>query len=571
MFGESYFATRGQFADLIAGIAELATESGTVLGEILPLAEIAAGLASPCLLVVCGEVNAGKSTLLNGLCGHDLCPVSKLPQTARVRCYRHGGAARDVPVAPLLDECYRPLDFLRDVNLVDTPGTNSAVQGHQDVTAHFLTAADLILYVFPVANPWGAATWDAISRLPAAALARVALIIQQADQRDANDIQVILGHMADLARKRIGQVLPIFAVSGQLAAEAKRGTPGATDRLQASGYPALEQFISNTICQSPARRQALESWRGQAAAALRAVDDHIEDQIRVSNTRSRFLEQLDGEIDAIRQQFVTRLPSHLTGVAEVFESEGVYVTKLLRRRLGACRSILRLFAGDRTGPDMESAFIGRLQAAVEAVAHQDGGEVVDACHAHWAGLDRRVHSAMGVNLQASAPIDTTLAAAKQRFVQRLGHAARAGIGNLKVRNQLDKELRRRNRALKSFVFMTLILTIAGATCGALAVPWLPAIFCGFAALFLACGVLAAWATRKAITGDFQARLLDTCGAFASTLHTDYEEALRVVFHDYAAALGNIRTHLAREKLALEPRLRRWQVLFLTLKALEQEL
>ena len=78
-------------------------------------------------------------------------------------------------------------------------------------------------------------------------------------------------------------------------------------------------------------------------------------------------------------------------------------------------------------------------------------------------------------------------------------------------------------------------------------------------------------TRKSITADFQRRLLDTCDGFASTLHSDYEEALRVVFQDYATSLTAVRTHLAREKLAIEPRLRRWQELFLTLKAIEQEL
>lgn len=571
MFGESYFATRGQFAELIGGIADLAVESGLDPAVHLSLAEIEAGLSAPLLFVVCGEVNAGKSTLLNGLFGHDLCPVSPLPETDRVRWYRHGETARDVAAAPLLTECWRPVDFLRDVNLVDTPGTNSAVPGHQEISARFLPGADLVLYVFPVANPWGAATWDAISRLPAAALDRVALIIQQADLRAPIDIQVILGHMADLAQKRLGRVPPIFAVAARLACEAKRVPPVATAHLRASGFPALENFISQSICQSPARRQALESWRGQAAAALRAVDDRIEDQIRVASTRSRFIELVEREIDAMRQQFVTRLPLHLTGVAEVFESEGIHVTKLLRRRLGALSSIQRLFTGDRTGPDMESAFIARLQSAVEAVAQQDGGEVADACRAHWQDLGERVKATMALDLQAAVPIGQTLDEARQRFVQRLGNAAREGIGDLKVRNQLDKELRRRNRSLKSFVFMTLILTLAGATCGALAVPWLPAILCGLAALFLTCGVLAAWATRKAITGDFQSRLRATCGTFASTLHSDYEEALRVVFHDYAAALGSIRTRLAREKLAIEPRLRRWQELFLTLKALEQEL
>jgi len=425
--------------------------------------------------------------------------------------------------------------------------------------------------VFPVSNPWGAATWDFISRIPNHSLERVVFIVQQADQRDSNDIEVILGHMADLSMKRIGHAPPIFAVSGKLACEAKRAAPLARDRLNASGYPALEDFISKSVCQSPTRRKALETWRCQAASALRVVEDRIEDQTREINSQSRFLEQLEREIDEIREKFLTRLPHHLTNVAEVFETEGIWVTKLLRKRLRALPSIIRLFTGDRTGPDMESIFIERLQSAVEAVAEKDGREVADACQTHWHNLGERVKSAMGVALNTTHPIDETLATAKQRFVARLGSAARQGIGNLKVRNQLDKELRRRNLALKSFVFMTLVLTIAGAVCGALATPWLPLILCALASLFLAGGIMAAWVTRSAITRDFQYRLLDTCGAFASTLHSDYEEALRVVFRDYTDSLGEVRTHLAREKIAIEPRLRRWQDLFLTLQAIEQAL
>jgi hypothetical protein len=571
MFGERYFATRERLSEVMRGIAGLATETGADLDGRLPLAEIESGLGTPFLFVVCGEVNAGKSTLINGLFGRDLCRVNILPETNRVLWYKYGNPARDVEITPMLHELYQPIGFLRDFNLVDTPGTNSIIQGHQEITERFLPAADLVLFVFPVSNPWGAATWDFVSRLPAEALERVAFVIQQADQREPNDIAVILGHLADLSMKRIGRVPPIFAVSGKLAYEAKRATPFAGDRLKASGYPALESFISKSVCQSPARRNALETWRSQAASALRTVEDRIEEQTRGINSHTRFLGDVEREIDDIREKFVARLPRHLASVAQVFQTEAVWGTRLLRRRLQAFPSIIRLFTGDRTGPEMESQFIQRLQSAVEDVAEQDGGEVANACHAHWIDLGQRVKSVMGVDLTASEPIEETLTTAKKRFVSRLGRAARQGIGNLKVRNQLDKELRRRNLALKSFVFMTLVLTIAGATCGALGVRWLPLILCGLAALFLTCGIMAAWATRKSITRDFQQRLLDTCGAFASTLHSDYEEALRIVFRDYAASLANLRTRLAREKLAVEPRLRRWQELFLTLKAIEQEL
>ena len=271
MFGERYFATRERLSDVMHGIAELATETGTELGDRLPFAEMAKGLGTPLLFVVCGEVNAGKSTLINGLFGRDLCRVNILPETDRVLWYRYGNPARDVEITPVLDERYRPIEFLRDFNLIDTPGTNSVIKDHQAITEKFLPTADLILFVFPVTNPWGAATWDLISRMQPEAMERMTFIVQQADQREPIDITVILGHMADLSMKRIGRVPPIFAVSGKLAYEAKRTKPFAPDLLKKSGYPALENFISKSVCESPARKQTLEVWRSQAASALRAA------------------------------------------------------------------------------------------------------------------------------------------------------------------------------------------------------------------------------------------------------------------------------------------------------------
>jgi predicted GTPase len=571
MFGERYFATRERLAEVIHGIASLASETATDLGGQLPLQEVQNGLGAPFLFVVSGEVNAGKSTLINGLFGRDLCRVNILPETDRVLWYQYGNPARDVEITPMLEERYRPVDFLRDFNLIDTPGTNSVVQNHQEITARFLPSADLILFVFPVTNPWGAATWNFISELPPEILQGVVFIIQQADAREPIDIKVILGHMADLSMKRLGHVPPIFAVSGKIACEAKRATPFVIEHFQRSGYPELESFISKTVCESPARKAILESWRGQAAAALRTVEDRFENQTRALSIQGRFLDTIEREIDGIRERFVVRLPRHLAGVAEVFETEAVWVSKRLRRRLGAISSFFRLFVGDRTGPAIETLFVTRLQAAVEAVAEKDGVEVVEFCRTHWSELGERVKEAMGIDLGSAAPLDETLAVAKKRFVQRLGIAARQGIDNLKVRNQLDKDLRRRNVALKSFTFMTLLLLTGGAVCGALGVQWAPAILCGLSAAFFIGGIVVATVTRKAITAEFQRRLLDTCGGFASTLYADYEEALRVVFQDYAGSLSVVRTHLAREKLAIEPRLRRWQELFLTLKAIEQEL
>jgi len=571
MFGERYFATRERIAAVMRGIADLAADTGTEVENLLPFEEISKGLGTPFLFVVCGEVNAGKSTLINGLFGEELCRVNILPETERVLWYRYGTPKRDIEITPVLEERYRPVPFLQDFNLVDTPGTNSVIKGHQQITERFLPTADLILFVFPVTNPWGAATWDFISRLKQDALERVVFIIQQADQREPGDITVILEHMAELSRKRIGHVPPIFAVSGKKAYEAKRAQPFAKRQLEASGYPVLENFISQRVCESPVRRGALDAWRRQAASALRAVEDRIEELTRGLNRQGRFLEEVEVEIDDIREQFVQRLPRHLAGVAEVFETEAVWVSNQLRQKLGTLPSIRRLFTGDKVASQMEAVFIERLQAAVVSVAEKASVEDVDFCKEHWKNLGERVKAAMGVDLAASIPPDEILAGARLRFVNRLGRAARQGVDNLQVRNQLTKDLRRRNVKLKSFTFMVLLLITAGACCGAMRLPWLPFAFLGLAAIFLVGGLLAIGATRKAITAEFRYRLLDTCGSFANRLRKDYEEALRLVFQDYATSLKDVRSHLAREKLAIEPKLKRWQELFLALKAIEQEL
>lgn len=570
-FGERYFSIRRRIADVVKSILELARDTGTDLGDRLSYTAFEKDLGSPFLFVVCGEVNAGKSTLINGLFGRELCKVNILPETDRVIWYRHGAPPRDIQSTDFLEERYRPIEFLRDFNLIDTPGTNSIVKGHQQITERFIPVADLIFFVFPVTNPWGAATWNLISSLPAESLHHVAFIVQQADQRDAADIKVILEHMADLSVKRIGIAPRIFAVSGKTAFEAKRSGAFGEKDYQRSGFPALEEFIGQRVCDSPERRNALQTWRNNASSALRQIEDRIEDQTRVLGDQNHFLESLEEEIDAMRERLVSRLPKHLAGVAEVFETEAVWVTGALRKWLGLIRSIFRVFVGDKTGSETERLFIERLRTAVEEVAESDGKDVVTACQAHWAQLGKRVEEAIGNFTIENEPVDAKLGQARERFVQRIGRAAHQGIGNLHVRKELERELRRRNLALKSFTATTLLLLIAGALCGIFGFTWLPWTFCSLALLFAAAGTAIALITRNRITRDFQNSLLDTCGAFADTLRNDYENALRIFFQDYTTCLQSIRSHLASEKLAIEPKLSRWHNLFLTLKAIEQDI
>jgi tRNA U34 5-carboxymethylaminomethyl modifying GTPase MnmE/TrmE len=103
-FGERYFTSRERISQVAKGISDLASDTGTNLDASLCSSAVGKKPEEPFLFVVCGEVNAGKSSLLNGLFGHELCEVSALPETNRVILYRYGSTPLDVDISPSLEE-----------------------------------------------------------------------------------------------------------------------------------------------------------------------------------------------------------------------------------------------------------------------------------------------------------------------------------------------------------------------------------------------------------------------------------------------------------------------------------
>jgi hypothetical protein len=573
MFGERYFTARQHLARLMRQIHALGSQHGIDLSSHLPLAELESGsLGAPFSLVVCGGTNAGKSAFLNALMGRQICPMSALPNTDRVNIYRYGDPASDTDAGPLLREARRPLVILRDFHLVDTPGLRAEPDEVSRLLEPLLEVADALFVVLPFDNPWGAPAWNLVSCLPPLMLDRTILIVQQADRANPADLPVIEGHLRDLAVKKVGRALPVFPVSAKLAYEARQSQPEDTARLVASGFANLECHLSAAVCGTPARHALLAAWRDQADTALRAVEDRFDWNEQLVRERHQFLRLMEADIIRLREHFILRLPDHLGRVAEIFQREAVGVTRFLRKKLGTARSIISAFLGDRTIHAVEAVFVERLQAAVESVAQLDGDEVVAVCREHRQQLVRQVKESTGVDLaQAAGERDGKLEEARAWFVERVGCAARDGIGNLQVRSQLAKDLVRRNRAIKSFLCVCLLLATAAGVSGALGFhPWPAMGLLGGAALFLLGGALVAWLAMRRVSGDFQDRLLDTCAGFANALKADYEAALKVVFQEHLENLAPLRQHLATAQAALEPARKRWSELFLTLKSIEQD-
>jgi hypothetical protein len=92
------------------------------------------------LIVVLGEANSRKSSLLAAILEQKLGRVDAPSATARSHVFRYGPEEKSVESSTQLTERYLPLAFLHDFTVVDTPGTNVVLPEHQKIIETSLTA-----------------------------------------------------------------------------------------------------------------------------------------------------------------------------------------------------------------------------------------------------------------------------------------------------------------------------------------------------------------------------------------------------------------------------------------------
>jgi hypothetical protein len=564
-------ARRQRLAGVVRGVLELAAQTGV---EVAPGANgesLGERLGEPFLFVVFGETHAGKSTLLNALFGREICPAGVVARSGRIQRYGFGEDERDDELEPGLDACWRNAGFLRNFNLVDTPGTNGALKGHERTAGKLLPAADLILFVFPVGNPWSAATWDLVSQVPPELLDRVVFVIQQSDRSEAAELKVIGEHVRDLAQKRLGRAPAVFPVSAQRALAGKRSEPVDWRAVEASGLSALEDFITAVVCESVRRQEVLQGVRDEVAVLLRRIEDRIEEQVRLGEDHGAFLRQLEAEVDHEREKHTRGFVRRAGGLGDVFAAEGAMTARFLGGRLGVLRSFATLLGVDAAASETEKHLIEAVKAGMEERARNDAAALMEVCREHWSALQPRVRARMNIEIPPFEGCLDGLGKTRDEFVQRLGMASRQPVLNLKLRAMLESHLQRRRLVLSRLASLALAFVSAAGVAGFLGAQLVPWLALGVAASVMLGGAVQAQRSRGAVVREIADHLAGSRHRFGEMLADDYQNGVREFFLEYATMFQAVRRRIADAKQQLRPRTERWSELFLALKAIDQEL
>ena len=106
------------------------------------------------LLVVVGEFNAGKSAFINALLGERILEEGVTPTTTKVNILRYGEKKEKKILSENVESINLKAPYLKEISIVDTPGTNAIIREHEEITSLFVPRSDLILFVTSADRPF---------------------------------------------------------------------------------------------------------------------------------------------------------------------------------------------------------------------------------------------------------------------------------------------------------------------------------------------------------------------------------------------------------------------------------
>lgn len=106
------------------------------------------------LLVVVGEFNSGKSALINAMLGKAYLQEGVTPTTDRIHILRYGEEAPPQMVTENIRALTFPAEMLREIHIVDTPGTNAVLRQHEVIAREFVPRSDLVLFITSADRPF---------------------------------------------------------------------------------------------------------------------------------------------------------------------------------------------------------------------------------------------------------------------------------------------------------------------------------------------------------------------------------------------------------------------------------
>ena len=568
MLGNNYFKIRSRLGTAVYALSQLAEWSGVHPGRISMLRNLMANLKDPFLFTVVGEVKAGKSTLLNALFGQDFCSTNVLPTTDRIAVFKYGREPHEFDVSEDIVEVYRPNDFLRDFNIVDTPGTNSIEARHQRITEQFIPLADLVIFVFSVTNPWGATTWELLDRIHTQWRKKIIFVLQQCDLRTEEEVTAILEHLRRTAALRFKRQFPTFTVSARNAFLAKTSGLDKERLWRESHIAPLEQYISDVVESSETRLiKLINAWRG-TCYVLGEVKERLVTASEIIRADNELLSGLESAAAHQEARTQGKYDALFDALDKTYMAAGLQAEPLLHSRLGILTS---LSPSTKTPGQIEDLIFATTMKAVRRNVASAAAAVQDDVVQLWERLSGELQEHFNLKLSVGESGDPDWTNARQRIVNDMETATSALIKDLHIATDLRALFLRRCAGMWTFFLLALASLGAGGFLHWRGIEPANIICLGISALFLLSSAVFGHFMVKRIRRLYEDRHSSQRQALAQAQLSTFKRGINSFYQDFVRLFEPLRRVCQEHRSKYEPQLNTIEQLESTLGDIERVL
>ncbi|CAF3680166.1 unnamed protein product [Adineta steineri] len=308
------------------------------------------------LLVVVGEFNSGKSQFINTLLNEkeEVCPTGVLPTTDVIHILKYGTKRKDVIESDHVKSIYLPNEWLRQTNIVDTPGTNAILQTHQQITEHFIPRSDYILFVTSVDRPFSESERLFLVRIHEWRK-KVLIILNKIDQIQQDvDKEKILDYVRNNARQVLDDTsVPIFPISA----------------LKLIGINELENYLRTELNDKVKLRLKLENPLGIAESIFDKYLLIVQERKQILVDDEQVLIILYNDIDQYHRQMLDDFKFQLNKIDNIFFHMVDNLEEFLLEYIKLSRLIPTLFSTSSSS-EVKVQFNNRVNKNIEQDINQ---------------------------------------------------------------------------------------------------------------------------------------------------------------------------------------------------------
>lgn len=410
------------------------------------------------LLVIAGEFNAGKSAFINALLGQTLQTEGVTPTTSQIYLLKFGDKTEQIPGDKGVWVQTAPVEFLKKISIVDTPGTNAIHRDHEALTSEFIPRSDLVLFITSADRPFTESERTFLAQIRDWGK-KIVLVVNKVDILEGSDVDKVLEFVTSSAKNLVGEITAVFPVSAKLAQKAKSGQPNLWD---ASGFAPLEAYIHDTLDDDGRFRLKLLNPLGVGTKLVRKQLSAVERDLASLADDQQLLADIESQTtfynEDMQRNFQARL-GEIDNELYAMEKRGNdFFEEMIRfsriTDLMRSRQLEKGFQEKVVG-DTPNKIEKRVSELVDWMVEQDLRQwTAVADHLAQRKIDQQ-NRIVG----QSGPREGTLAYDRQRLIESIGVATQKAVDSF----DKDREAAELADVARSAAINTGIAGIAGAT------------------------------------------------------------------------------------------------------------